>query len=204
MDAASIHLITQSHCRQKWVCWHHLLQFIFGKWWRIQCSNLFKLFVKDKFNEHFHFSCIDIDSPSTIFACTLYRSWAPNHFGFVYALILGYAVRIFHTTDAKYMFHVGWCKSLKGSATPVLGMLLFHTVSNFGLFGTHVCCHIDSPNYSNYSDMCSEKQTCAYVCCVMQRIKGGGGEKEWRETYSHALTCKDRKGHGPLPEQQIC
>ena len=33
-------------------------------------------------------------------------------------IILVYAVCILHTTDAKDMFYIGWCKSLKGSVTP--------------------------------------------------------------------------------------
>ena len=40
-------------------------------------------------------------------------------FGFVGALISGYAVRIFCTINAKYVtFRVGWRKSLEGSANP--------------------------------------------------------------------------------------
>ena len=39
------------------VCWHRLLEFVFGKWccvW-LWCSDLFKFFVNGKFTERFHF-----------------------------------------------------------------------------------------------------------------------------------------------------
>ena len=108
---------------ENWVCQHHLLQFIFGKLCHVRCSELCKLFVNGKFTKRFHFLCAQIDLLFIIFVCSLYSLWATvrllHHFGF-YVLILGYAVCIFCAIDAKYiMFYVGWCKSLKGSATPV-------------------------------------------------------------------------------------
>ena len=153
--------------------------FVFtGKWWCLQCSDLFKLFVNGKFTECFHFPILwlfplclmhvsnrfclsSVTSPwPLIFSCAFSMSLISrgvlciqehplkkcfarldllfiiflsahfqikstatikllHHFGFVCMLILGYALHIFHTTDAKYaMFCIGWCKSLKGSLTP--------------------------------------------------------------------------------------
>ena len=67
---------------------------------------------------------VQIDLLFIIFVCSLYTLWATirllHHFGFVWlcAFILGYPVCIFRAIDAKYvMFRIGWCKSLKGSAT---------------------------------------------------------------------------------------
>ena len=97
---------------------------IFGKWCHVWCFNLFKLFGNCKFTERFHFfSCAQVDFCLTIFVHSLYRSWViltqvtPSFC--LCALILGYAVCIFYTTDTKYvMFCIIWCKSLKGSTTP--------------------------------------------------------------------------------------
>ena len=105
---------------KNWVCWHHLMQFILGKWCRVRCSELCKLFTKRKFTKRFHIFCAQIDL-FIIFICSLYSpsGYFIIRFGFVCVLISGYAVHIFHAIDAKYvMFHVGWHKSLEGSATP--------------------------------------------------------------------------------------
>ena len=124
--STSLHLLTLN-CTvdENWVCQRHLLQFILGKWYRVQCSNLCKLFVNSKFPKRFHCVCVyaRIDLLFIIFVCSLYSPWTTirllHHFGFVCVLILGYPVRILRANDAKYvMFHVGWRKSLKGSMTP--------------------------------------------------------------------------------------
>ena len=105
----------------------NVIKYPVRNWCCMQCCDLFKLFVSSKFTKRLHFFCAQIGFLFTIFLCSLYRSWATfrllHHFGFVCVLInfLGYAVRIFHTTDAKYTFHVRH-KSLKGSTT--LGMVL--------------------------------------------------------------------------------
>ena len=116
--SVDFNLLQNSAVDENWVCRHHLLQFIFGKW----CSSLCKLFVNGKFTKCFYFLCARIDLFIT-FVCSLYSPWATvrllHHFGFVYVLILGYAVHIFHANDAKYiLFCIGWRKSLIGSATP--------------------------------------------------------------------------------------
>ena len=115
---------------ENWVCRHRLLQFIFGKWCRVRCSDLCKLFVNGKFPKRFHCVCVctRIDL-FIIFVCSLYSPWATirllHHFGFVCVLILAYSVCIFRAIDAKYvMFRVGWCKSLKGGVTPENYLLL--------------------------------------------------------------------------------
>ena len=80
--------------------------------------------MKGKFAECYHIFGARIDL-FTIFICSRFRPWATirllHHFGFVICINSRYTVRIFCAIDAKYvMFHVGWCKSLKGSATSVL------------------------------------------------------------------------------------
>ena len=103
---------------ENWVCWHCLLQFTFGKWCHLWCSDLFKLFVNGKLTERFRFFCAQIDFLFTILICSLDRSWAPS--SSLCPLILGYAVHIFRITDTKcVMDGVCWRKSLKGSTTPV-------------------------------------------------------------------------------------
>ena len=109
---------------ENWLCRHCLLQFILGKWCCVQYSDQFRLFVNGKFAKRFHFWGAQIDLLFIIFICSLYSMWATfrllHHFGFVCVLILGYAVHVFRIIDAKYiMFHVSWCKSLKGKVTPV-------------------------------------------------------------------------------------
>ena len=60
-------------------------------------------------------------------------------FGLVCALILGYPVCIFHAIDTKYMFCVGWRKSLKGSTTPESKTIVFWKQHMKKLFcGTNV------------------------------------------------------------------
>ena len=68
---------------ENWVCWHHLKQFIPGKWCHIQWFDLFKLFVNGILPEHFHFFlCV-----YGYTFCLFYRSSATfkllHHFGFV-------------------------------------------------------------------------------------------------------------------------
>ena len=60
---------------KNWVCRHHLLQFILGKWCHIRCSELCKLFVNGKFTKRFHIFCAQIDL-FIIFICSLYSPWA--------------------------------------------------------------------------------------------------------------------------------
>ena len=60
---------------ENWICWHHLLQFIFGKWCHIRCSDLCKLYVDGKFTKRFHFLWAQIDL-FIIFVCSLYSLWA--------------------------------------------------------------------------------------------------------------------------------
>ena len=80
--------------------------------------------VNGKFTEHDHFLCAQIDLLLTIFVCLCYRLWATirllHHFGFVMCVNSRlYNVCIFRAINAKYvMFCIGWCKSLKDSATP--------------------------------------------------------------------------------------
>ena len=72
--------------------------------------------------------CAQLDFVLTSFVCSLLNcqyscSKVTQPFLVVcwlrFCFFLGYAVHIFHTTDAKYVtFRIGWCKSLKGSATP--------------------------------------------------------------------------------------
>ena len=121
MVAASISTISLLNpaLDKNWVCRHWLLQFIFGNWCHIQCSDLFRFLVNSKFTERFHFPCMDRLSFSYFHLLTFVSSVILALQ--VCALILGDAVRIFHTTDAKcVMFGVDWHRSPKGSATSAL------------------------------------------------------------------------------------
>ena len=63
-----------------------------------------------------------------------YISVLLHHYGFLYVLILGFAVCTFHTTDVKYvMFCASWCKSLKGWP------LTFTEKSSTGSFKPTLC-----------------------------------------------------------------
>ena len=70
-------------------------------------------FLNSKFTDRFHFFCAWLDFLLTIFLCSLLNcecscSQVTTSFLAVCLLIVGYAVCIFHATDAKYtMFHVG-------------------------------------------------------------------------------------------------
>ena len=51
-----LHLVTKFRSRREnCVCQHRLLEFIFGKWCCVWCSDLLKFFVSGKFTERFHF-----------------------------------------------------------------------------------------------------------------------------------------------------
>ena len=134
-SASSISLLNPA-VDENWLCWHSLLQLILGKQCHVWCSELFKLFANGKFTKRFHFLGARIDLLFIIFICSLYSLWATvgllHHFGFVCVLILGYAVRIFHAIDAKYlMFHIGWHISLKASMTPDSLIVLCWELGNF-------------------------------------------------------------------------
>ena len=104
---------------KNWVDRYHLL--ILGK---IMPRTIFRS-VQTLYEWHiywtFPLSCTWIDFRFTVFICSLYRLWALINFTLCSNLVQGVCcrLRIFCITDAKYiMFHIGWCKSLKGSATP--------------------------------------------------------------------------------------
>ena len=118
-----LHLLPDPTTVENWVCQHHLPRFIFVNdaaydW----CSmNLSFLRMANLLNVS-TFLCTD-RFLFTIFVCALYRSWTTfkllHHFVFLCALILGYAVHTFRTTDPKQViFCVGWHRTVKGCAAP--------------------------------------------------------------------------------------
>ena len=102
---------------KNWVCWHHLQQFIFGKWCCVGCFDPFKFSMNSIFAEHFLFS-LSTDRLSFYYFClvTLQILSYIQVYSVVLALCsLGYAVCIFHSTDAKYLtFRVQKIVWLKG------------------------------------------------------------------------------------------
>ena len=113
-----LHLITLN-CTidENWICRHRLLQFIFGKWCHIRCSDLCKLFVNGKFPKRFHCVCVCLYVCVCVcvyvcvcvcvcvcvhecaFNVSLYSPWLLHHFVYS-ALILAYSVCIFRAIDA--------------------------------------------------------------------------------------------------------
>ena len=61
--------LLNSTVNKNWVCQQRLLQFFLGKWCRVRCSELCKLFV------NINFLCAWIDL-FIIFICSLYSPWA--------------------------------------------------------------------------------------------------------------------------------
>ena len=104
---------------KNWVCQHCLL--IFGKWCCVRCSNLFRLY---QWHIYWMFPLFRtwIDFRFTVLVCSLYRSWALSISlcALIQSKVYAAGNTFFCISDAKYvMFRVGWCKSLKGSVTPV-------------------------------------------------------------------------------------
>ena len=63
-----------------------------------------------------------------------------HHFDFVCVLILGYVQCIFHITEAKYMFCILWCISLKGSVA--LEQFYLKVIINFCIWQFYQPCRI--------------------------------------------------------------
>ena len=80
--------------------------------------------MNGKFTKRFHFFLVHektflLFSSAHFIAHELQSGYSIISFGFVCAIILGYAVRIFCAINIVYVvFHVGWHKSLEGSVTP--------------------------------------------------------------------------------------
>ena len=133
-------------------------------------------FLNSGFTERFHFlvhRCFLFTN--TIVVCSFYRVGATFkllcNFGFVCALILGYAAFIFHTSDAKYlMFCVGWCRSLKSSATPALTHSLIHLFVEPKIYKVASFCVTVSFWLKVSFDFKSKLQVCCYSeCCFAAR-----------------------------------
>ena len=97
---------------KNWVCQHCLL---------IMPRTMFRS-IHTLYKRHIYWTfplfCVRRDFRFTIFVWSLYRLWTPSVS--LCAPIPRWCcrLRIFHITDSKYvMFHIGWRKSLKGSAT---------------------------------------------------------------------------------------
>ena len=77
------------------------------------CCIQLKLFVNGSFTEHFHYFCVCVVRLFSFFiVCSLlnheYSNLVKLSFLAVCSLILGYAVRIFCTNDAKYVIFVSF------------------------------------------------------------------------------------------------
>ena len=117
---------------ENWVCQHCLLQFILRKCCCVYVPSYANvLWMANLLNVstfYMHEQTFLLFSSAHFIACELQSGYSIISFVFVWTLILGNAVRIFHAIDAKYvMFCVSWCKFLKGSTTPgaVLHIFLY-------------------------------------------------------------------------------
>ena len=140
---------------KNWVCRHRLL--ISGKWCRVRCSELFKLFMNGMayLLNVSTFSCTDRIS---FYYFRLLTLWIVSSINFALCTnsVQGVCcrLRIFRITDAKYvMFRVGWRKSLKDSATPDACIILSiikegGTANNTWLCRPVFSCRVQIPNYS--------------------------------------------------------
>ena len=86
---------------ENWVCWHHLKQFIPGKWCHIQWFDLFKLFVNGILPEHFHFFLCVYGYTLFLSAHFIDRQLHSSYSTILALCALGDAVCIFHTSDAE-------------------------------------------------------------------------------------------------------